>query len=224
MNTTPTPALLFDLDGTMLDTDHIHRAIFADMMRPYGLDITEQFYIDHVHGRLNVDFFAEFLPDLEDPEGMSNAKEAAFRERLPRPYPAMPGVVDLVRRAEREGWGLAVVTNAMRPNAEAMLGAIGVRDAFEVMIIGEECAQGKPHPEPYLTALEQLGVSADRAIAFEDSPSGILAAVASGAFTVGIRSALSDADIRDLGAQDSLADFNDPKLQSILAHVLKDDR
>lgn len=217
------PALLFDLDGTMLMTDDLHREVFVHLMAPYGIEITEEFYMKHVHGRLNVDFFAEFLPDLEDPQGLSDHKEALFRERLPTPYPAMPGVEQLVARAKDAGWAVAIVTNANRNNAEAMLRAIGLRDAFDTMIIGEECVRGKPDPEPYLAALRALNVPAHRAIAFEDSPSGMRAAAASGAFAVGLRSGLTDADLRQHGAQLTLADFNDPALEHALDRLTGED-
>ncbi|MBY6114376.1 HAD family phosphatase [Mameliella alba] len=213
------PALLFDLDGTMLMTDDIHREVFVDLMRPYGIEVTESFYMAHVHGRLNTDFFAEFLPDLEDPQGLSDLKEAQFRDRLPRPYPAMPGAEALIERARTEGWALAVVTNANRLNAEAMLGAVGLRDAFELLIIGEECARGKPDPEPYLAAMRALDVAPEQAVAFEDSASGLRAAAGSGAYTVGVRSGLSDTDLRAHGARDTIADFNDPALETILARL-----
>ena len=209
------PALLFDLDGTMLDTDHLHRAVFTDMMQPYGLKVDEAFYMAHVHGRLNADFFREWLPD-EDPEALSQAKEAEFRRRLPRPYPAMPGVLDLLARGRAAGWPMAVVTNAMRLNAEAMLGAIGARDAFEVIVIGEECPRGKPDPYPYAHAMDLLGVAPDQAIAFEDSPSGLRSAVAAGARTIGVRSGLGDADLRTHGAHATIADFHDPALEQEL--------
>lgn len=209
-------ALLFDLDGTMLNTDPIHMAVFADMMGPRGLDVTEDFYLTHVHGRLNVDFFAEFLPDEPDPQALSEAKEAEFRRRLPRPYPAMPGVSALIDRAEAAGWGRAIVTNAMRPNAEAMLEAIGERHRFDTVVIGEECARGKPHPDPYLEAMRLLGADPARAVAFEDSPSGVRAAAASGAFTVGIRSSLDDGALKAAGADMSIQDFTDPALIPVL--------
>lgn len=217
------PALLFDLDGTMLMTDDLHREVYVELMAPYGIDITEDFYMRHVHGRLNVDFFAEFLPDLEDPQGMSDHKEALFRERLPRPYPAMPGAEQLVARAKDAGWAVAIVTNANRNNAEAMLRAIGLRDAFDTLIIGEECVRGKPDPEPYLAALRALNIPAHRAIAFEDSPSGMRAAAASGAYAVGLRSGLSDAELRTHGAQLTIADFNDPALEHALDRLTGED-
>ncbi len=213
------PALLFDLDGTMLMTDDLHRDVFVDLMVPHGIEVSEEFYMRHVHGRLNVDFFAEFLPDLEDPQGLSDHKEALFRERLPSPYPAMPGADALIARAQAEGWHVAVVTNANRQNAEAMLRAVGLRDAFEVLIIGEECVRAKPDPEPYLAALRALNVAPEHAIAFEDSPSGLRSAAASGAYTVGLRSGLAEDALRAHGAQDTIQDFNDPALEAILMRL-----
>jgi HAD superfamily hydrolase (TIGR01509 family) len=153
------PALLLDLDGTMLDTDRLHFAVFAELMAPFGIAVDEAHYRAHIHGRRNVDYFAEVLPDHPDPEGLSDEKEAAFRRILPRPYPAMPGVGAMLDRARAQGWGLAVVTNAPPENAEAMLAAIGLRDRFEVVIHGETCPQGKPHPAPYLAALDRLGAT-----------------------------------------------------------------
>ena len=139
------PALLFDLDGTMLVSDHLHEAVFRDLWTERGLPVYDGFYVEQIHGRINADIFAEFLPDEPDPVALSERKEAMFRARLPRPYPAMPGVADLIALADAKGWGRAIVTNAMRKNAEAMLAAIGLRDAFDTIVIGEECARGKPH-------------------------------------------------------------------------------
>lgn len=212
-----TRALLFDLDGTMLDTDPIHVAVFRDLFAARGLTADEAFYMAHVHGRMNEEVFAEFLPDEPDPAALSREKEAEFRRRLPRPFPAMAGVEALVSRARAAGLGLAVVTNAMRPNAEAMLEAIGLTDAFDAIVIGEECPNGKPHPDPYRLAMEALGVAPDEAVAFEDSPSGIRSAAGAGATVVGIRSSLPDAALRAAGAHHTLRDFTDPALTQILS-------
>ena len=151
------PALLFDLDGTMLVSDPIHEAVFREIWIERGLPTPDGFYVDQIHGRQNQDIFREFLPDEPDVQGLHERKEAMFRERLPKPYPGMPGVADLVRLSQRKGWKRAIVTNAMRKNADAMLEAIGLRDAFECIVIGEECSKGKPAPEPYLEAMRQLG-------------------------------------------------------------------
>ena len=210
------PALLFDLDGTMLHSDPIHEQIFRELWQERGLPVPDGFYMEHVHGRLNVDVFAEFLPDEPDPQGLSEWKEAEFRNRLPETYPATEGLAALVDHARSAGWKIAVVTNAMRLNAEAMLKAIGLRDRVETIIIGEECDHGKPHPEPYLRAMKATGTAPDTCIAFEDSPSGMASAAASGAYTIGVRSALDDASLRAAGAHMTIQDFTDPALTALL--------
>ncbi len=74
-------ALLFDLDGTLLDSDPLHIAVFADMLRSRDIAVDKFYYLKHIHGRLNVDVFAELMPD-QDPSAMDVAKEAEFRRRL----------------------------------------------------------------------------------------------------------------------------------------------
>lgn len=214
----PQAALLFDLDGTLIDTDHLHFAVFRDLLAEAGHAIDPRFYLDAIHGQMNAAIFSRLMPDA-DPVAMSNRKEAAFRDRLSGSVPPMAGAVDLLARARAQGWGLAVVTNAPRANAAAMLNAIGLTDAFDTLVIGEECTAGKPDPAPYATAMARLGVPPADCIAFEDSPSGIRSARAAGAMTIGVRSALTDAALRAAGAHASVADFTDPALPPLLAHL-----
>ncbi|WP_373352841.1 HAD family hydrolase [Pseudoroseicyclus sp. CXY001] len=209
-------ALLFDLDGTMLDTDPLHRAVFAELLSPFGIEVDEAFYMENILGRLNEDMFADFLPDHPDPVGLSEEKEATFRRHLPRPYPETPGLSALVNRAEIAGWRLGVVTNAPRLNAEAMLDAVGLRARMEALVVGEECAHGKPHPDPYLAGMTALGASPETTLVFEDSASGVRAGAAAGAKVIGIRTNLTDAALRDAGASLTIQDFNDSALGPVL--------
>jgi beta-phosphoglucomutase-like phosphatase (HAD superfamily) len=89
-----------------------------------------------------------------------------------------------------------------------------------VLVIGDELAAGKPDPLPYLTGLQRLGGEAARAVAFEDSLSGIRAASAAGIFTFGMRTALEDDALRGAGASAVIADFSDPALHAHLAERL----
>ncbi|MFZ5961755.1 HAD family hydrolase [Thalassococcus sp. BH17M4-6] len=209
-------ALLFDLDGTLLHSDPLHAEVFVDLFAERGRDIDEAFYLREIHGRQNVDIFSEHFPD-EDPHALSDAKEAAFRARLGDQARPTPGLLPLLDRADDMGWPVAVVTNAPRRNARAMLAAIGLADRFATVIIGDECARGKPDPAPYLAAMQALKVTAHQSIAFEDSPSGVKAAKAAGARTIGLRSSLDDAALRAAGADASIADFTDPALPALLA-------
>jgi beta-phosphoglucomutase-like phosphatase (HAD superfamily) len=105
-----------------------------------------------------------------------------------------------------------VVTNAPRANAAMMLKGLNLAERFDALVIGDELAHGKPHPLPYLTALEKLGGDATRAIAFEDSLSGIRAASSAGVHTVGLLTSLPEAALRDAGAAAVIADFRDRAL------------
>jgi beta-phosphoglucomutase-like phosphatase (HAD superfamily) len=101
-----------------------------------------------------------------------------------------------------------------------MLAAIGFADRIGTLVIGEECARPKPDPLPYREAMARLGVTPARAIAFEDSPSGLRAARASGAHVVGLATGLPEARLLAAGAHRVIADFTDPALTGVL-HSLK---
>ncbi|WP_102108881.1 HAD family hydrolase [Oceaniglobus roseus] len=211
-------ALLFDLDGTLLHSDPIHIQVFIDLMAEYGRKIDADFYLSHIHGRANADIFADFLPG-EDAQALSDRKEAMFRDRLGDQAHPTEGLTDLLDRAARNGWRMAVVTNAPRVNADAMLAAIGMQGRFDTLVIGEECARGKPDPLPYRTALDLLGLPAERAIAFEDSPSGIRAARGAGLYTYGLTSSLDRDALAKAGASASIDDFTDPALDAHLTRL-----
>ncbi|SFE00499.1 HAD family hydrolase [Roseivivax sediminis] len=213
-------ALLFDLDGTLLHSDALHMQVFIELYAERGRRIDESYYLSSIHGRHNSETFARDFPD-EDPMALSDEKEARFRDRLPAQVDPMPGLPALLDRAAAEGWRVAVVTNAPRLNAEAMLSAIGQRARFDTLVIGDECARPKPDPLPYTEAMALLGARPQDAIAFEDSPSGTRAAQLSGAFTIGVRSSLPHDRLREAGAHASIADFADPALAPILDQRLQ---
>ncbi len=205
------PALLFDLDGTLVDTDPLHLAAIREVIAPFGVTVDEETYATRIMGHSNAAIGAAFLPG-ETPalrRATLEAKEALFREMLTcaAPRRGLPALLDWAAAA---GAPMAVVTNAPRANALALLEAIGLSDRFATLVIGDEVARPKPDPLPYLTAMERLGVGPDAALAFEDSPTGLRAAAGSGAFTFAMRGVLPDAA---LGAADAIIDdFADPVL------------
>jgi beta-phosphoglucomutase len=95
---------------------------------------------------------------------------------------------------------------------------LGLAGRFKVEITIEEVERGKPDPLPYLTALERLGIGADEAIAFEDSPSGMRAAKAAGLFSFGVLTGLSADEMREIGADGAILTFRDPALWEVLEH------
>ena len=223
MNPTPGAALLFDIDGTLADTDPLHLKAFNQAFAPYGHSFDRTRFVSELQGLANVDIAARFLPDLDHAAAMAvmDAKEALFRELAASEIHAVPGLFDLLDLADAAGLRMAAVTNAPRANAELILAGLGVTSRFQAVVIGAELPHGKPHPMPYLEGLRLLGARADLSVAFEDSRTGIASATAAGLTTIGIQTGLADADLRAAGATLSIPGYDDPDLLTLIAERVR---
>jgi HAD superfamily hydrolase (TIGR01509 family) len=210
-------ALLFDLDGTIAETDSLHLPTWVDALQPYGVEVDEEFYRDRISGRNTAEIVRELLPDLTDEQGRSigDAKEASFRERASELEP-LPGLVDFVERGRERGMWIALVTNAPEENVEAILLALKLRDLFDVVVLADEVEAVKPDPAPYRAALRKMTVPVKDALAFEDSVSGISSSVAAGIPTVGIASSQDPKRLLGAGAFTTAQDFTDPQLLALI--------
>ena len=210
-------ALLFDLDGTLAETDSLHLPTWVDVLRPYGIEIDEEFYRERISGRSNSKIVEDLLPDLSAEEGrdLADAKEASFRERADALEP-LPGLLNFMREVKDRGLSLALVTNAPEENAQTMLLALELREFFDEVVLSDEVGPVKPDPAPYRAALDRLGVAPEEALAFEDSTSGIASSVGVGIPTVGIASTQAPETLEDAGAFIVAADFADPELRRLL--------
>ena len=209
--------LLFDLDGTLVNTDELHFAAFQTLLADFGRTITMDTYRERIMGASNEAIMRELFPDepADVKQQLVDRKESLFRSAVTTLEPTR-GVIEVLDWAQRNDVRVGVVTNAPRPNAELMLGGIGITDRIGSLVIGEELARGKPDPLPYLTGLERLGGDARRAIAFEDSLSGIRSASSAGIHTFGLRGALPDEALREAGANGVIDDFLSPALWRML--------
>ena len=211
-------ALLFDLDGTLAETNSVHHLSWAEILKPHGYDnVTWDFYRSRISGRLTPEVVADLLPELSPEEGqaMAEAKEAGFRERAGALEP-LPGLLDLVAKGREREMGIALVTNAPKENVLAVLRALGLDDVFDPVILADEVGAGKPDPAPYRAALEALSISAGEAVAFEDSPSGITSSVAASIPTIGVASTHDPEKLETLGVDLVVRDFADPKLEAFI--------
>ncbi|MBL8590052.1 MAG: HAD-IA family hydrolase [Methylobacteriaceae bacterium] len=206
-------ALLFDLDGTLTETDHLHFEAMRETLGEHGVAVDWPLYESQMLGGANADLAAQFLPHLAPAEGLAvmHDKEARFRARVSSLTRAA-GLTELLAFAADARLPCAVVSNAPRANAMLMLEALGLASRFDPIVLGDELPRGKPDPLPYLTALATLGADARGALAFEDSRSGIRAAVAAGVTTIGVGASTPAADMLACGAALVARDFTDPDL------------
>jgi HAD superfamily hydrolase (TIGR01509 family) len=211
-------ALLFDIDGTLVNTDALHLTAFNRVFGPRGHVFDHRRFSDELQGFSMASIRERFLGH-ERPErqlAIMEEKEAIFRELAKGGVPPSPGLMALLDRADRAGVPYAAVTNAPRLNAEMMLAGLGVADRFKVLVIGDELEHGKPHPLPYQEGLRLLGADAEHSVAFEDSRSGIQSATAAGIATVGMLTSLSAADALAAGAVIAAQDFADERLVGLV--------
>ena len=210
-------ALLFDLDGTLAETDSLHLPTWVDVLHPYGIEVDEEFYRERISGRSNSKIVEDLLPALstEERRRLADAKEASFRERACELEP-LPGLLEFMVEGKNRGLQLVLVTNAPEENVEAILLALGTREFFDEVVLSDEVGPVKPDPAPYRAALDMLNVLPEEALAFEDSTSGIASAVGAGVPTVGIASTQSPETLEGAGAFMVAEDFTDQELRELL--------
>lgn len=181
-------ALIFDMDGVIIDSNPMHRASWVAFNRRYGLETTEEMH-KRMYGKRNDqivrDFFGNGL-DQEEVEERGRAKERLYREMTAGRSREMlvPGVRDFLER--HRDLPMAVGSNAEPENVAFVLDETGLRQYFRVLVDGHQVRHPKPHPDVYLRAAELLEIEPANCIVFEDSHSGVAAALAAGMRVIGV--------------------------------------
>jgi HAD superfamily hydrolase (TIGR01509 family) len=215
-------ALLFDIDGTLSDTDPLHIKAFNAMLAQFGQSITAEEYFKRVMGFTNAEIMRGFFPEksLAEHKALADFKEATFRDLARTELHPTAGLFDFMDWADLKGVPMAAVTNAPLPNADLILTSLGVKHRFRTIVIGDDLPRGKPDPMPYLVAGERLGIDCRHCIAFEDSRSGMRSASGAGAFGIGLLSSLPEDELVKVGAQFGVKDFTDKRLRPLVLERL----
>lgn len=218
MATTPKSqpsALVFDLDGVLIDSMPMHMSAWRIYLKRFGIPIED--LEARMHGRRNDELVIElFGPGLSSDQVFEHgaAKERLFREMMAPELHAhlVPGVREFLTRAS--DIPRAVASNAEPANIDFVLDNAGLRGCFEVIVDGHQVAHPKPAPDIYLRAAQLLGRTPAECIVFEDSPAGIQAARAAGSRVIGVGTHTMDLDDVEL----VIRDFRDPELERWLAN------
>ena len=208
-------ALIFDMDGVIVDSNPIHKEAWAAYNRRFGIETSEAMH-QRMYGRRNDDIVRDFFGPQLTPEEVHEhgaAKERLYRELMgPSVRESLvPGVVEFLAR--HRGLPIAMATSAEPENVEFLLEAAGLRPYFRAIVDGHQVHDPKPHPEIYLKAAELLQASPRDCVAFEDSFAGIQSARAAGMMVVGVLTTHDELPGVDL----QIRDFNSPELEPWLA-------
>ncbi|KAL4324814.1 hypothetical protein GQ457_11G021400 [Hibiscus cannabinus] len=215
----PLEAVLFDIDGTLCDSDPIHSIAYCQMFaEQIGMEVPDdEFVSKNIAGKHNDDIAAILFPD-DIPKGLKFMEdgEAKFRRLASENLPSIKGLYKLTKWIEDRGLKRAAVTNAPRQNAELMISKLGLQDFFDLVIVGSECERPKPFPDPYLKALQLLNVSKDHTFVCEDSLPGIKAGVAAGIPVVALTTNYPENLLMEANPTILIKDYEDPKLWDYL--------
>ncbi|WGF88179.1 HAD-IA family hydrolase [Marinivivus vitaminiproducens] len=213
------PAFIFDIDGTLAETEELHRQSFNRAFAEAGLGWAwdRTLYADLLKvtgGKERIAHYVERTglaldrPVAEVAAEMHKAKTLAYVAGV-RAILLRPGVADLIAEARERGIRLAVATTTTRANVDGLLAAtLGSGHGFEAIACGDMVPAKKPAPDIYLLALEMLGLPADQCLAFEDSANGVRSAKAAGLRVV-VTPALYTAGEDFTGADLILPDLTD---------------
>jgi HAD superfamily hydrolase (TIGR01509 family) len=182
-------ALLWDLDGVIVDSGHFHYMAYREVLAPLGVDLTEERYTTGLFGKRNDDILRDVLGEGVPDDQITRVaalKEEAFRRLVRGNVTPLPGAVALLSRARETGLRQCIVSSTPRANIELVLESLAVRQMLDAIVGEEDVSRGKPDPEGFLTGAERLAVSPSASIVLEDAPDGIAAGKSAGMRCIGV--------------------------------------
>ncbi|GHA21195.1 haloacid dehalogenase [Devosia pacifica] len=202
LNLAPFEAVIFDMDGTILDTEAVFRTIVFEVCEELGFEMTDEVHRSMVgssHERTNQLLIEAY--GVAFPYALFDDKcRAIMKTRMHTDVPVKAGARELIDELHSRGIPSAVATSSRRPHAELHLGTAGLLHRFETVVTRDDVINPKPHPEPYLMAAQRLGVEPRACLALEDSHAGVKAAHAAGMQTIMVPDLIHPSEeIRALG-------------------------
>ena len=182
-------AVLWDLDGTLVDSTEYHWRSWQQPLAGVGVQVTRADFLAS-YGERNDTILTRWLGPRAEPrliQRIADAKEESYREILKAEgLSPLPGAAEWVRRLHDAGWLQAIASSAPRLNVEVVRRALGLEQLIETYVSADDVRVGKPDPEVFLTAAAKLGVPPARCIVVEDAPAGVEAARRAGMRSIGV--------------------------------------
>lgn len=182
-------AVIFDLDGTLVDNNAYHLASWRKYLEEKKIHISEENYRQYINGRTNKDAIEYiYQRKMTDEEAMVYAleKEAVYRKMYAPHIKPVNGLLPLLTLLQSSGIKIGMATSGVPVNIEFLFQHIPIKNYFTAIVHSHHITKGKPDPEIYLKAAEELQVPFKHCIAFEDAAVGVAAAKAAGMYTIAL--------------------------------------
>jgi HAD superfamily hydrolase (TIGR01509 family) len=189
--TQQTRAVLWDMDGTLLDSADYHWLSWREVLAAEGFELTRERFAESFGRRNDATlraYFGEGFP-LSEVDRIGAIKEARYRDMVRRHgVELLPGVGRWLARLKADGWRQALASSASLLNVEAILGGLNVAAFFDAIVSAEDVQTGKPDPEVFLVAAARVSAPPARCVVIEDAPAGLEAARLAGMRTIAVQS------------------------------------
>lgn len=183
--------VIFDMDGVICHTNPHHVKAFEAFFNNYQIPYTEKEFEDHMYGKHNGYIMTHFFKrsiDAEELKRLEDEKESMFRDIYKDKVETIPHYLEFLTALRSRNFKTAVATSAPRANLDLIIKALKIEDKMDSMMSSEDVKSHKPDPEVYLKSAERVGVPPSDCIVFEDSFSGVTAALNAGMKVVGVLS------------------------------------
>jgi HAD superfamily hydrolase (TIGR01509 family) len=204
-------AIIFDMDGTLVDNIPFHRDAWLQFLQQHGIHLNASQFHAQNHGNID-EMMRRFFPQIEDPYQLyelGQEKERTYRE-LYRPHiREVNGLSLFLQQMKANGIIGLLATMGDPPNIDFTLDSLGIRSYFSFTTGGHEVAKGKPDPEIFLLSMQKGGLKPEECLVIEDSQGGIMAAKRAGIQVVGISTSESKETLVSLGCDGAVADFEE---------------
>lgn len=187
-------AVIFDMDGVVVDNHEYHYYAWKAFADKYGFDLDEEIYKEKFNGKTNKDLFEMIFeePSEEDIASYAEEKESMYREMYYEHLTPHTGLLDFLASLKRNRIKIALATSAPTENVDYVLDNLQLRSYFDVIVDGTEVENGKPDPEIYTTACDRLEIDPKYCVVFEDSLAGLESAREAGCTQVGVATSHED--------------------------------
>lgn len=182
-------AVIFDLDGTILDNNSYHLKAWKQYLLKIGRGMTDEEFNEHLNGRTNKDVVRYLYgQDISEETIWQHTmdKEALYRELYRKDIKPVPGILDVFETLYQHQVPMAIATSGVQVNIDFMFEHVPIRKYFQAVVNSSHISKGKPDPEIFLKTASMLGVAPERCLVFEDAVVGVQAAKSAGMHVIAV--------------------------------------
>ena len=188
MNVKNDYAFLFDLDGTLINSDCIYIEVWNEILKKYNIECNKEFFESFIKGKSDISFLKFLIQNISENEllEISKLKDKLFMEKIENQNILFDGVLPFFEKIKnyKKAIGNGIVTSCNKQSANFILNKYNLTQYIDILICSEDVNNHKPHPEPYLKAMQHMNVNPSNCIIFEDSHTGYLSACKSNPYKI----------------------------------------